>query len=115
MRPGRLHFWDSRGIGMHIATLHDNRRQVPDLMRGRSPLTFRIDEELPVNKAIRTLASGLILTGFAVGLAGCTDESSSKTQTEVKTPGGTATVTEKTTVTKSGDNPPPINGSLKNP
>ncbi len=100
---------------MRIATLHDNRRQVLDLTRGRSPLTFRIDEELSVNKAIRTLGAGLILTGFAIGLAGCADESSSKTQTEIKTPGGKATVTEKTTVTKSGNNPPHVNDTLKNP
>jgi hypothetical protein len=55
------------------------------------------------------------LTGFGIGLAGCTDESSSKSQTEVKTPGGTSTVTEKTTVTKSGNNPPPVNDNIKNP
>ena len=79
------------------------------------PLNFRIDEELTVNKAIRTLAAGMILTGFGVALTGCTDESSSKTQTEVKTPGGTATITEKTTVSKSGNNPPPVNEPLKNP
>jgi hypothetical protein len=100
---------------MPVATSPDNRWQVRDLMRGRSPLTFRIDEELPVIKAIRTLGAGLVLAGFALGLAGCGEESSSKTQTEVKTPGGTATVTEKTTVTKSGNNPPPVNDTLKNP
>jgi hypothetical protein len=100
---------------MPVATSPDNRRQVRDLMRGRSPLTFRIDEELSVNSAIRTFLAGLIVTGFAVGMAGCSDESSSKTQTEVKTPGGTATITEKTTVSKSGNNPPPVNEPLKNP
>jgi hypothetical protein len=88
---------------------------VRDLVRGRSLRTIRIDEEPFVKKAIGTLAAGAILTGFAVGLAGCTDESSSKTQTEVKTPGGTSTVTEKTTVTKSGNNPPPVTDNLKNP
>jgi len=68
-----------------------------------------------VNKAIRTLGASVIVTGFALGLAGCGEESSTKSQTEVKTPGGTATVTEKTTVNKSGDNPPPINANPKNP
>ncbi len=68
-----------------------------------------------MRKVIHAFGAGLILTGLAVGLTGCTDESSSKTQTEVKTPGGTATVTEKTTVTKSGTNPPPVNDNIKNP
>jgi hypothetical protein len=68
-----------------------------------------------MNKVIRILVAGLVVSGFAIGFAGCGDESSSKTQTEVKTPGGTATVTEKTTVNKSGNNPPPVNESNKNP
>jgi hypothetical protein len=76
---------------------------------------FASHEELPVNKAIRTFGASLVLAAFGLGLAGCTDESSSKTQTEVKTPGGTATVTEKTTVTKSGSNPPRVDDKLKNP
>jgi hypothetical protein len=60
-----------------------------------------------VKKTIGTLTAGAILTGFALGLAGCGEESSTKSETQVKTPGGTSTVTEKTTVDKSGKNPPP--------
>jgi hypothetical protein len=68
-----------------------------------------------VKKALMRSAAGAILTGFALGLAGCTDESTSKTESEVKTPGGTSRVTEKTTVSKSGDNPPPVSPPSKNP
>lgn len=68
-----------------------------------------------MNMVIARSAAGAILAGFAIGLAGCTDESSSKTESEVKTPGGTSRVEEKTTVSKSGQNPPPVNPPTKNP
>ena len=68
-----------------------------------------------MKKAIRILGVSLIVTGFALGMTGCGEESSTKSQTEVKTPGGTATVTEKTTVNKTGSNPPPVNEPPKNP
>jgi hypothetical protein len=102
-------------IGMRVAPSPDGWRRVQDLTRGRSPLILRIEEEAPVNNATRRLGAGLILTGFAIGLTGCGEESSSRTQTEVKTPGGTATVTEKTTVDKTGKTPPPVNEPVKNP
>ncbi len=68
-----------------------------------------------MKKAIATRAAGAILAGFVLGLAGCTDETSSRTESEVKTPGGTSRVTEKTTITKSGQNPPPIDKSADKP
>jgi len=100
---------------MRLAGLLENLWQVPDLIRGRSPLNFRLEEEPSVNKAIRKISAGLISTGLALGLAGCTEESSTKSQTDVKTPEGRTTVTEKTTVSKSGNNPPPVNEPVKNP
>lgn len=68
-----------------------------------------------MRKAIATSTAGAILAGFALSLAGCSDETSSKTESEVKGPGGTTRVTEKTTVTKSGNNPPAANEPIKNP
>ena len=50
-----------------------------------------------------TLAAGLCSVGFL----GCSDTASKKTETEIKTPGGTTTVESKTEVKKTGDNPPP--------
>jgi hypothetical protein len=68
-----------------------------------------------VTKVIRTFVAGLVVTGLSIVLAGCGEESSSKSQTEVKTPEGSSTVTEKTTVNKSGNNPPPVSPPNKNP
>lgn len=53
---------------------------------------------------------GVVLAGFGIGLSGCSDESSEKKETVIKTPGGTSTVTEKSTVKTSGDNPPAPKG-----
>jgi len=41
-----------------------------------------------------------------MALVGCSDESSEKKQTTIKTPGGTTTVTDQTKVQQSGQNPP---------
>ena len=68
-----------------------------------------------MKSAIRTLGTALIVAGLTIGLAGCGEESSTKSQIDTKTPDGRTTVTEKTTVNKSGNNPPPVNESPKNP
>jgi len=44
---------------------------------------------------------------FSIGLAGCSEKSTSKTETKVTTPGGETTTTIEREVKKSGDNPPP--------
>jgi len=51
---------------------------------------------------------GVLVTSFGVGLPGCSDESSVKSETQAKGPGGTTTVTEKSSVKTSGDSPPPV-------
>jgi hypothetical protein len=68
-----------------------------------------------VKRNIGILAAGATVAGLVIGLAGCSDTSSSKSETEAKGPGGTSRITEKTTVTKSGNNPPPVNEPVKNP
>ncbi len=57
-------------------------------------------------KLITTTLAGAMLAGLTIGLVGCTDESSATKEVTVKTPGGTEKVTQKTTVEKSGNNPP---------
>ena len=42
------------------------------------------------------------------GLVGCDDTSTAKKEVEVSTPEGTTNIETKTTVEKSGDNPPPV-------
>jgi hypothetical protein len=61
-----------------------------------------------MRKLISAAMVGVLLTGFGVGLSGCSDESSVKTETQAKGPGGTTTITDKSTVKTSGDNPPPV-------
>jgi hypothetical protein len=61
-----------------------------------------------MQKLTRALMAGMVLAGFGLGLAGCADESGVKTETQVKGPGGTTTVTDKETVKKTGENPPAV-------
>jgi hypothetical protein len=57
----------------------------------------------------RMLSLAILVGGMTVGVAGCSKESSTTTETEVSGPGGTTTVTEETTVETTGENPPPAN------
>lgn len=50
------------------------------------------------------LVACLTLSAFLVG---CGETTEVKKQTTVETPGGSTTTTEKTTVEKTGENPPP--------
>lgn len=54
-------------------------------------------------KSIRMLAVVLSL-----GLLGCGQESSMKTETVTETPGGTTTTTEEKKIETTGENPPPV-------
>jgi hypothetical protein len=49
---------------------------------------------------------GVLLTGLGIGISGCSDESSEKSQVTTKGPGGTVKQTTETKVETSGDNPP---------
>jgi hypothetical protein len=53
-----------------------------------------------------TMLAGTILAGLTFGMVGCTEETGTKEQIKVTTPGGTATETRDVTVKKTGDNPP---------
>jgi hypothetical protein len=61
-----------------------------------------------MRKLISSTMMGVLLTGLGIGLSGCSDESSVKSETKATGPGGTTTVTDKTSVKTSGDNPPPV-------
>jgi hypothetical protein len=68
-----------------------------------------------MQKLIRAMMAAMLLAGFSIGLAGCAEESGVTTKTEAKGPGGTTTITDKATVTKTGSNPPAIPGDNKAP
>ena len=68
-----------------------------------------------MRKLMTMTLAGAMLAGLTIGLAGCTEESSVESKTQVKSPGGTSTVTEKTTVDKTGKNPPSAPGESKAP
>ena len=56
---------------------------------------------------MRQLIVAMLVTSIlALGMAGCAEKDSSKSQTTVKTPGGTTTETVEKKVEKSGKNPP---------
>ncbi|WP_435008137.1 hypothetical protein P12x_005411 [Tundrisphaera lichenicola] len=62
----------------------------------------------------RFLASALVLSSFALfGLVGCDDTSTAKKTEEITTPEGSTKIESKTTVEKSGDNPPPVTAEPK--
>jgi len=61
-----------------------------------------------MRKLISATMAGVMMAGLGIGLAGCSDESSVKSETKATSPGGTATVTDKTSVKTTGDNPPPV-------
>jgi hypothetical protein len=49
----------------------------------------------------------VMLSILCVGSIGCSDKSTATKKTEVSTPNGSTTTTQKTEVEKSGENPPP--------
>jgi hypothetical protein len=59
-----------------------------------------------MKKLITVLASTGLLT-LTLGLVGCGETSTSTAEKKVSTPSGTTTVTDKTTVKQTGNNPPP--------
>ena len=60
-----------------------------------------------MRKLISTMMMGVFLTGFAIGISGCSEESKEKSETTIATPGGKRVETETKSVKTSGDNPPP--------
>ena len=55
----------------------------------------------------KLIASMLSMAILCVGVAGCADKSTSKTETKVTTPGGETTTTTEKTIKQTGENPPP--------
>lgn len=54
----------------------------------------------------RLTVATLIVGVISIGLIGCTEKSSVKQETKIKTPGGTTTITTEKEIKKTGDNPP---------
>jgi hypothetical protein len=94
-------------LGTRIACLF--RAWVASYGPYRRPLAGPVSniEATLMRKLIRATLAGVILAGFSMGLAGCSEESSIKQQTTSKSPGGTTTETKETKVQQRGDNPPP--------
>jgi len=59
-----------------------------------------------MRKLISAAMMGVFLTGFGIGISGCSEETKETSQAKVSTPGGTATTTESKSVKQSGQNPP---------
>jgi hypothetical protein len=57
---------------------------------------------------VKRIVVALLISGMlSIGILGCAEKSSTKTETRVKTPGGTTTITIEKEVKKTGENPPP--------
>jgi hypothetical protein len=56
----------------------------------------------------RFITSVLGLGILSLSLVGCADKSTSKTETQVTTPGGKTTVTTEKEIKQEGENPPPV-------
>jgi hypothetical protein len=52
------------------------------------------------------ILTSAILVGFGIGVTGCTDETGTKEEVKVTTPGGTSKETHEVKIQKSGENPP---------
>ena len=59
-----------------------------------------------MRKLISATMMGVVLTGFGIGISGCSDETKETSQSKISTPGGTATTTKTESVKQSGQNPP---------
>ena len=70
------------------------------------PACRGIDSQTKDLNMKRILASIIGLGVISLGLVGCGDTASTKTETKMSTPGGTTTVTTEKEVKKTGDNPP---------
>jgi hypothetical protein len=63
-------------------------------------------EDMIMRRVVGTTLAGALLFGLGVGMVGCSEETGSKEEVKVTTPGGTATRTDTTTIKRSGENPP---------
>ena len=54
----------------------------------------------------RAIAATLIVSVVSIGLIGCTEKSSVKQETKIKTPNGTTTITTEKEIKKTGNTPP---------
>jgi hypothetical protein len=54
----------------------------------------------------RTITAVLALSLVSVGMVGCAEKASTKTETEIKTPAGTTTITTEKDVKETGNNQP---------
>jgi len=54
----------------------------------------------------RMICVALVLRLVSLSMTGCAEKTSTKTETEIKTPGGTTTITTEKDVKQTGNNPP---------
>jgi len=60
-----------------------------------------------MRKLIGATLMGVLVLGFGIGISGCSDETSTKSQTTTTAPGGNkTTVTDEKSVKTQGNNPP---------
>jgi hypothetical protein len=103
-----------RAIGTRLAITGSMAARCGTHARSLAALV-EFNKDKLMRKLFGAAVAGVILAGGSLALVGCTDETGSKTETQVKGPGGTTTVIDKTTVEKSGQNPPTVPTNPRNP
>ena len=68
-----------------------------------------------MRRLISTTLAGALLAGLGTGMVGCTDETGTKEEVKVTTPGGTSRETREVKIEKSGENPPATPAEKGNP
>jgi hypothetical protein len=66
-----------------------------------------------MRKLISMTLAGVMLAGLSIAMVGCTEEAGVTRETEIKGPGGATKVIDKTTVEKTGKNPPAVSVETK--
>jgi hypothetical protein len=81
----------------------------PGLKRGRGSLrTHEVEGENPKMKKLMTYLASAGLLSVTMCLVGCGETEGVKTEVSATGPGGTTTITKKTEVETTGDNPPVV-------
>jgi len=75
---------------------------VPGWLRLRSRRTFPLFLKLEMLKMKRFISTALCLSFFSIGVVGCAEKTSTKTELKITTPTGTKTVTQETEVKETG-------------
>lgn len=97
--------WEISARRLHLeqSRLGDKTRASCEAANRRG---FSMAKASIMRKLISATMAGVTLFGLSAGMVGCSDETGSKEEVKVTTPGGATKETKEIKVQKSGENPP---------